>query len=109
MVEQICEKCGVRYSMYAPNCPACGAPSAQPPKKPGCPQAPAPAPQPAKPAAKEPSEQVASASENTDLQACSAITVEGKSKCPCRDFLTNPFALIGIFVAVFGALKLLKK
>lgn len=114
MVEQICEKCGARYSLYAPACPKCGAPSTQPAKKPGCPQAPAPAPKPAKAPAAAPKEaadkQLATArGEKRATQVPSTITVENVSACPCRKLVANPLALIGIAAAVFGIFKLLKK
>ena len=82
MVEQICEKCGARYSLYAPDCPKCGAPS----------------------------EQLATAqAEKSATQVSSTITVENVSACPCRKLVANPLALIGIAAAVFGIFKLLKK
>lgn len=114
MVEQICEKCGARYSLYAPACPKCGAPFTQPAKKPGCPQAPAPAPKPAKAPAAAPKEaadkQLATArGEKSATQVPSTITVENVSACPCRKLVANPLALIGIAAAVFGIFKLLKK
>ena len=114
MVEQICEKCGARYSLYAPACPKCGAPSTQPAKKPGCPQAPAPAPKPAKAPAAAPREAadkqtVAAQSEKSVTQVPSTITVENASACPCRKLATNPLALIGIAVAVFGIFRLFKR
>lgn len=104
MVEQICEKCGARYSLYAPACPKCGAPSTQPAKKPGCPQAPAPAPKEAA------DKQLATAQgEKSGTQVPSTITVENVSACPCRKLAASPLALIGIATAVFGMFKLLKK
>ena len=109
MVEQICEKCGARYSLYAPACPKCGAPSTQPAKKPGCPQAPAPAPKPAKAPAAAPKQLATAQGEKSATQVPSTITVENVSACPCRKLVANPLALIGIAVAVFGILKLLKK
>lgn len=110
MVEQICEKCGARYSLYAPACPKCGEPSPQPAKKVGCPQAPAPAPKP-KPAASAASaaSQAPAASEAVSAQEGQTIMVEGRSSCPCRKLAANPLALIGIVVAVFGIFKLFKK
>lgn len=112
MVEQICEKCGARYSMYAPACPKCGAPSTQPAKKPGCPQAPAPAPKPAKAAPatpKQPEQGSAIEKASGEISASPAITVEGKGGCPCRKLAASPLALIGMIAAVFGIFKLLKK
>lgn len=110
MVEQICEKCGTRYSMYAPACPSCATPSAQPPKKPGCPQAPAPAARPtkqARAAAEKPVQaESAPAAQSADAQP---IAIEGKSECPCAKLAASPFALIGIIAAVFGIFKLLRK
>ena len=114
MVEQICEKCGARYSLYAPACPKCGAPSTQPAKKPGCPQAPSLDPLPATISAAAPKEaadkQLATAQgEKSATQVPSTITVENASACPCRKLVANPLALIGIAVAVFGIFKLLKR
>ncbi|WP_251198081.1 hypothetical protein [Anaerotardibacter muris] len=112
MVEQICEKCGARYSMYAPACPKCGEPSPQPAKKTGCPQAPAPtkpAPKP-KPAegantAAQPAAQQASGAP----EALASVSVEGASSCPVCQLGLAPLALIGAIVAVVGILKLFKK
>ena len=110
MVEQICEKCGARYSLYAPACPKCGEASPQPAKKPGCPQAPAPAPKQPKPAqAASQAEGVQASAAAASAQEGQAIMVESHSACPCRKLAANPLALIGIVVAVFGIFKLFKK
>lgn len=113
MVEQICEKCGARYSMYAPACPKCGEPSAQPPKKPGCPQAPAPAPAPApKP---KPDPKSAAPDKSVDASAEAApkpevsVTVATDGGCPCKKLIASPLALIGALAAVFGIFKLIRK
>ena len=110
MVEQICEKCGMRYSMYAPACPKCGEPSPQPAKKTGCPQAPAaakPAPK-AKPAEAEPPAKPAGES-TAAAEPTTSITVESASGCPVCQLAFTPLALIGAIVAVVGILKLFKK
>lgn len=112
MVEQICEKCGTRYSLYAPACPSCGEASPQPAKKPGCPQAPAPAPKlkPAKAASGQ--EKGASATANAPEQAAAkpevSVVVDAEQGCPCKQFAA-PLALIGIVAAVFGIFKLIRK
>lgn len=112
MVEQICEKCGMRYSLYAPACPSCGEASPQPAKKPGCPQAPAPAPKP-KPANAAPKQEkgadaAASVSEKAVSKPEVSVTVEADQGCPCKQFAA-PLALIGIVAAVFGIFKLIRK
>lgn len=111
MVEQICEKCGMRYSMYAPACPKCGEPSPQPAKKTGCPQAPAaakPAPKQAKPT--EGGAPAKSAGEGAVEKAAEAtVTVETASGCPVCQLAIAPLALVGAIVAVVGILKVLKK
>lgn len=110
MVEQICEKCGMRYSMYAPACPECGEPSPQPAKKTGCPQAPAAA----KPAPKaKPAEGAAPAKPEGEGAVAKApettVTVETTSGCPVCQLGVASLALIGAIVAVVGLLKLFKK
>lgn len=111
MVEQICEKCGTRYSLYAPVCPSCGQASPQPAKKPGCPQAPAPAPK-QKPASAQKQDKSTDASTTTPEKVTTkpevSVTVETEQDCPCKH-LALPFALIGIAAAVFGIFKLIRK
>ncbi len=97
--------------MYAPNCPSCGAPTSQAPKKPGCPQAPAPAPKQPKPAAKESAKQPAqaSAAEKPAERQVQPIVVEEKASCPCRALVDRPLVLVGIIAAVFGIFRLFHK
>ena len=109
MVEQICEKCGARYSLYAPACPKCGEPTAQPPKKPGCPQAPAPAPK-SKPAANASSQDTGGDTQtDAGVKPTVTVTVETDEGCSCKRFALSPLALIGALVAVVGIIKLIRK
>lgn len=109
MVEQICEKCGVRYSLYAPQCPKCGAPSTAPAKKPGCPQAPA-APKPAPKAPKPESTQEKPAETPSKAAPTCDIVVEASApSCPCKSLAIGALALIGVAAIACGIVCLIRK
>lgn len=125
MVEQICEKCGARYSLYAPACPKCGEPSTAPAKKPGCPQAPAaskPAPKAAAKSAPAANADQAKQGQDATKQAapqgagssCSVsggdnVIIEPEASCPCKTAGVGILALIGAIAVACGVFALLRK